>query len=627
MNSNIFGTKPSRALGVLALATLFTAQSFAGPQDRLSKTAYDQIKAVYTLKASLSSSQKKMDMALALKSRAVTSGLKLPIGNVIQSKAVLSQQMVAVEVYGRVTPQLLESIQKAGGTVKAAAAEFGVIDAIIPVSKLETVAGRTEVRHIGEVPPMTTNSASRGLLGMSNPLRTLRRLALAPLPMPAPVIGSLTSQAYISHGSNVAVANGYNGAGVKVGVLSDSASPGRVAALMTSGDLGPGTTVLAGQAGSGSDEGTAMMEIVQDMAPGSQVYFATAFNGVASFANNIVALKNAGCKVIVDDVSYFNEGVFQDGPIAQAVNSVTAAGVIYFSSAANSGNVTNGTAGCWEGDFADGGAVSGPIATAGETGRFHNFGALNYDVLTAATSVVTLKWSDPLGGSTNDYDLFALNSTGTTLTAFSAAVQNGTQDPYEQISNIAVNSRLVIVKFSGNSRALHMDTHRGRLSVATTGSVFGHNGGLNTVSSAATYWNSAKTGTKPFTGAANPVETFSSDGPRRIFYTPAGAQITAGNVLFATSGGQLLQKPDMTGADGVFTATPGFKPFYGTSAAAPHLAGLAALVVQAKPAYTPAQTYTALKASALDNMAAGWDRDGGWGIPMAMPAVNYALSH
>src|SRR5205807_9263943 len=111
----------------------------------------------------------------------------------------------------------------------------------------------------------------------------------------------------------------------------------------------------------GSDEGIAMMEIVHDLAPGANIIFATASTGVTNFANNILALRAAGAKVIVDDFTYFNEGVFQDGPIAQAVNQVTASGAIYFSSAANSGSVTAGTSGTWEGDFVNGGAVTGIV--------------------------------------------------------------------------------------------------------------------------------------------------------------------------------------------------------------------------------------------------------------------------
>jgi hypothetical protein len=374
------------------------------------------------------------------------------------------------------------------------------------------------------------------------------------------------------------------------------------------------------------------------MAPGASLLFATAFTDEISFADNIIALQQAGCKVIVDDVSYFDEGAFQDGPIAQAVNQVVAAGAVYFSSSANSGNLTFGTSGTWEGDFVSGGPVAGAIATAGETGNVHNFGTVNspqnFNVLTVATPFVQLKWSDRLGASTNDYDLFVLNNTGTTILAFSTTVQNGSQDPYEIVfrnngnTNFPANSRVVVVQKTGAAnRALRLDTMGGRLSISTSGATFGHNAGLNTVSTAATYWNSAKTGTRPFTGSSNPTELFSSDGPRKIFYNPDGTAITPGNFLFATNGGTTLQKPDLTATDGVSAKTPGFNPFFGTSAASPHAAGIAALILAAKPAYTPAQVKTAMISGTVDNMAPGIDRDSGYGIVMSTLAVQYALSH
>jgi subtilisin family serine protease len=333
--------------------------------------------------------------------------------------------------------------------------------------------------------------------------------------------------------------------------------------------------------------------------------------------------------------------VFQDGPVAQAVTQVTNNGAIYFSSAANSGSLTFGTSGTWEGDFTPNGPTSPPIT---EAGTVHNFGSIaspqNFDVLTAVSSFISLKWSDPLGASTNDYDLFILNSTGTTVKGFSVGAQTGTQDPYEfvrQGTNCGTASasgycptagdRLVVVLFSGAPRALHVDTERGRLSIGTEGATFGHNAGASTVSTAATYWNSARTGTKPFTGAANPNEFFSSDGPRKIFFNPNGTPITPGNFLFATNGGTTLVKPDIAAADGTSARTPGFQPFFGTSAAAPHAAGIAALVLSVQPTWTPAQVLNAMKSTALDSMAPGIDRDSGNGIVMALPAVQYALTH
>ena len=88
-------------------------------------------------------------------------------------------------------------------------------------------------------------------------------------------VGALTTQGYISQGANTT--GNVKGNGIKVGLLSDSASAAEVSALMASGDLGPNTTVIAGQSGEpGTDEGCAMMEIVQDIAPKAQIFFATA---------------------------------------------------------------------------------------------------------------------------------------------------------------------------------------------------------------------------------------------------------------------------------------------------------------------------------------------------------------
>jgi len=115
--------------------------------------------------------------------------------------------------------------------------------------------------------------------------------------------------------------------------------------------------VLPGQNGigfGGSDEGegTAMLEIVYDLAPGAQLFFATGFEGQPSMASNIVALADAGCSVIVDDVTYDDESPFAaNQPITQAVKAVSDRGVLYFSSAANSGNLTHGTSGTWTGNF------------------------------------------------------------------------------------------------------------------------------------------------------------------------------------------------------------------------------------------------------------------------------------
>jgi hypothetical protein len=579
---------------VLALPSLAQAPS---------KAALAQIAAIQQVKQNLTPAQKKMDSSLAF--AAVGQRSPATIRSFATSLTPLSKApsgKILVDVKGTVTDALLEQIKKVGGDVIYPSARWGTIRAAIPLRGMEAVAAHPDVNRISSRVWAHTN------------------------------IGSLTSQGYVAHrAKQVVEVSGVTGAGVNVGVLSDSASAAEIAALKASGDLPSGSHALPGQDGApGSDEGTAIMEIVYDMAPGSTPIFATAFISDASFADNIIALQGAGCKVIVDDITYFEEPVFQDGIIAQAVNQVVAGGASYFSSAANSGSKKDGTSGTWEGDFKDGGPVSGPIAGLGETGEFHDFGGGHlYTQYISNSGNAFLQWSDPWGNACDDYDLFVTDATGTTVKAFSADAQTcAGSDPVEGLQySGAPGDRIYIVLFKGTAKALHLDTERSTTTINTNGNTFGHNAGLNTISMAATYYGSAHKGVVPFTGFANPVETFSSDGPRKIFFHPDGSAITPGNFLFATNGGTTLQKPDLTAADGVFTKTPGFLPFFGTSAAAPHAAGIAALVVSVRPGYTQAEVKKAMTATALDNEAVGWDPNGGWGVAMANGAVAYALSH
>src|ERR1700761_2266614 len=85
----------------------------------------------------------------------------------------------------------------------------------------------------------------------------------------------------------------------------------------------------------GTDEGRAMMQIVHEIAPGASLAFYTAAVSEPDFANGILALAAACCKVIRDDVSYFDEPMFQNGIVARAIQTVEAEGVTYVAAAAN----------------------------------------------------------------------------------------------------------------------------------------------------------------------------------------------------------------------------------------------------------------------------------------------------
>src|SRR5262249_32647740 len=146
-------------------------------------------------------------------------------------------------------------------------------------------------------------------------------------------------------------------------------------------------------------------------------------------------------------------------------------------------------------------------------------------------------------------------------------------------------------------RFLHIDTLRGRLGINTEGNITGHAAATNAYAVAAV--DVATAFPTPFSGgSANPVEFFSSDGPRRAFYQADGTPITPGN--FLSTGGAVRQKPDVAAADGVATSVPGFNPFFGTSAAAPHAAAIAALLKSYNPTLTPVQIRQVLTGSALD---------------------------
>lgn len=615
---------------------------------QMSDSAARQISDVLTIKRSLSGNQRKLSSSLimgAMAARHQTAGA-LP-QTLFRPMSSDSRGLTLIDLKTSSIAATERKILALGGEVIYSSQHHGEIRAKLSIMNVEALADSADVQSVRPAALAHTNGFFPGRFASRTQSRALPQFSLLNALHLAPFIGSVTSQGFIAHAANQVVSGGIDGTGVKVGVLSDSALPDRVEALIATGDLPADVTVLPGQQGppNGENEGTAMMEIIHDLAPGAKLFFATAFISQASFADNIRRLRFVyGCDIIVDDISYFSEPVFQDGVIAQAVNDVTADGALYFSAAANSGNLTNNTSGTWEGDFNDAGDAGTVIdRMEGASVRVHDFAASGtpqvFNSLTATSPFFGLHWSDPVGHSNNDYDLFVLNSTGATLKATSFNLQTGAQDPYEFIAQgvncgtvtargycPAVGDRLVVVLFRGDTRALHLDTERGRLAIGTNGATFGHNAGVSTVTMAATAWNSGHAGTKSFTGFENPVETFSSDGPRKIFYNPDGSAITPGNFLFSTSGGLTLQKPDLTAADGVFTKTPGFLPFFGTSAAAPHAAAIAALVKSANPFLTNTQIRQIMTDTALDTMLPGVDRDTGFGITMAPAAVRAAMS-
>ncbi len=484
------------------------------------------------------------------------------------------------------TFEQLESIAlQNGGVLGATNAEFKIVQAWIPFEKLEDVAGQAAIASI------------------------------QPVLRPVTQVGSVISQGRDKSRANT-IHTRYNvrGGGVKVGVLSDGCDGFQQS--IASGDL-LGLQVIDNSAGGA--EGTAMLEIIQDVAPLSNLAFATAFGGVASFINNIQALADAGCKVITDDVRYFGEPVYEDGPIAQKVDQVaTLNDVVYTCSAGNNNLETYST---------DLYVAMAPVTLPQLVGTVHNFGTQaspdDNQTFTAPTSAgvsVELQWADAFGASSNDYDLYIVNANNNTIVASGTSTQNGTQDPLEfAVLSAGGTFRAVVHLKSGNPVPFKIfyRSFAGTVAIslsspaapqiANTGGHAGANGALGCAA--------VNGGTTATTGSPSVIRNYSARGPVTIYN--GGYP----NLL------EVRNKPDITSFDGVrVTGNGGFPTvFDGTSASAPHVAGIAALIRSANRTLTAAQVRNAIRNTAVDLGDAGFDPVFGFGRADAYSAVTSVL--
>jgi subtilisin family serine protease len=471
-------------------------------------------------------------------------------------------------------------------------------------------------RHVSGLLPMRSlpSAASLNELQLARPAAATKRS------------GAVTSQGDTALGGAAARATyGVNGSGVLVGSLSDSYNcQGGAAGDVGSGDLPSGIIVLAEEPGcsSGSDEGRAMMQIVHDVAPGASQAFHTAFGGIADFASGIVELAAAGATVINDDVAYFAEPMFQDGAIAQAVNQVNASGVAYFSAAGNDARQS------YEANFA-GANVSG--ATRHDFNPGGGVDTLQQVTIPARTQIIfVLQWDQPFfsvsgsPGATTDLDMYLYSAQGV---AQAGGLDNNIGGDavevfaYQNNSGRAKTYQLGIKLEAGPSPSKIKYLYFGDMTVneyaTNSGTVYGH-----PLANGAIAVGAARYSQTPAYGVSPPqLEYFSSAGG-----TP---------ILLSESGGatyDLRQKPEVVapnGGDNTFFGSDyegnGWPNFFGTSAAAPHAAGVAALMQSLDNNATPADVYTGMQSTATDMGAAGPDFDSGYGLLQASQALNSML--
>jgi Subtilase family len=391
------------------------------------------------------------------------------------------------------------------------------------------------------------------------------------------------------------------------------------------------------------DEGRAMLQIVHDVAPGASLAFYTAENGEAGFASGITALAaNAHAKVIVDDVGYFDEPFFQDGVVAQAIDKVVSQGVAYFSAAGNDGSDS------YENTSPSFSKLSSTAPNSGEyLLNFDNSGATSLTALSITIPsleqgqlvALVLQWDQPYvtgakgsPGASSHLDLCVtgsgsdkiINLSGTAATctgpnatgadpvqilivsnpanaaaptaeetiSVSIGLADGTLPPGRV--KLAIEGGGLQIKFNNSNANVKNPTLQGHPAAAGAAAV-----------GAAAFYLTPGCGTAPAT-----LERYSAQGGSPILFDTSGNRLATPVVR---------QKPNFVGPDGGNNTFLGFQieagrdtstvaqcannasypNFFGTSAAAPHAAAIAALMLQANSNLSPAQIYAALQTSAL----------------------------
>lgn len=500
-----------------------------------------------------------------------------------------------------------------------------------------------------------------GVINRAVDLKSLRFISASYRPVTN--VGSVTSQgdaamyADLAREDNIPV---LDGVGITVGVLSDSYNQQNGAlADVTSGDLPAGINVLDDSADCGApctDEGRAMMQIAYDVAPGADLAFHTAFTGMAGFATGIGDLADAGANIIVDDVMYYAEPMFQDGIIAQAADDVVAGGVAYFSSAGNQARDS------YEQDYISSGEplyVTDPgfppliDSSTRFVGILHDFdpgdGAdwlQSISVDNNACAIITLQWDQPFGslaggnGSLIDLDIYLVDGDTSGITILERSDDDNVLggDPVElfQFCNTSgySNLNLMITYFFEPDPEGGYDTWEPPVPAYTKYVYFGSMTVNEYASDSGTVYGHANAAGAEATGAAYYVETprFGTSPPILDYFSSAGGT----PILFDTNGNRLSvpevrNKPGIVAPNGVDTTFfyptsdrngNGIPDFSGTSAAAPHAAAVAALMLQANGLATPADIYAALETTAVDMDVEGFDFESGWGLVKADAAVN-----
>ena len=374
-------------------------------------------------------------------------------------------------------------------------------------------------------------------------------------------------------------AAGITGVGTKIAVidLGFAGYPARQA----SGDLPASLTAVdmcSGQLLGPEPHGTAVAEIVHEMAPAAQLFLLCVDTEVQLGLAKDYAKAN-GIGIVNHSVGWFGtsrgDGSGGPGTPDAIVADARANGILWVNAAGNH------SIGHWQGFFADADADGwNEFVPGDETNDALLLGGIEF--------CASLKWDDwPL--SSRDYDLYLFRLSDLTIVASSTNAQAPAK-PVEELCYTSPDTRSygVAIRRSSASAAPRFDlfVNNSVLQyVVASGSIVEPASSPNAMAVGAICWQNSA------------LEFYSSLGP--------------------TIDGRV--KPDIVGPDAVSTATYGnfsgcaISGFAGTSASAPHVAGAAALAKQANAAFGPAELQSFLEGHAIDMGMPGKDNSFGAG--------------